>query len=139
MSSEQNKAVIRRFIDEVFNSGNVIAIDELVADNVVDHVIIPGLAPGKEGFKQRAAFLLQAFPDLRITIEDQLEEDGKVVGRYTVRGTHKGDFMGIPATGKSIQIGAMDVIRVKDGQMVEHWGQFDMLGMFQQLGLAPSP
>ena len=139
MSAEQNKALIRRFVDEVFNRGRSEAIDELVAPDAVDHAALPGMPPGREGIKLRAAMIRSAFPDFHIIVEDQVAEGDRVAGRYTMRGTHQGELMGIPPTGKPVSISAMDVIRVGDGRLVEHWGQIDMLGMMQQLGVVPAP
>jgi steroid delta-isomerase-like uncharacterized protein len=139
VSVEQNKALIRRFVDEIFNQGRIEAIDELVAPDAVDHAALPGMPPGREGIKRRAAMIRSAFPDFQIIVEDQVAEGDRVAGRYTMRGTHQGDLMGIPPTGKPVSIIAMDVIRVRDGRLVEHWGQIDMLGMMQQLGVVPAP
>ena len=103
MQTEQNKALYRQFVEEVFNRGNTSAIDELVAPDFVEHEELPpGVPSGREGVKQLSIMLRSAFPDLKATIDDILAEGDKVAARMTWRGTHKGEFMGIPPTGKSV-------------------------------------
>ncbi len=138
MSTEQNKAVARRWYEEGSNKQNVAVIDELFTAGFVTHnPVIPG--GNREGFKQfvASADLL----DLRTTVEDMIAEGDKVVARFVVQGTPQGDFMGIPATGKSFTMTAIDILRFEDGKIAEHWLESDQLGMLQQLGaiLAPSP
>ncbi len=137
--SEENKEVIRRFFEEVWNKKNLAAIDELVAADQVDHELPPGLPPGREGAKAFISMYLGAFPDLEMTIEDMLAEGDKVSTRWSATGTHSGDLMGIPATGKQVTVTGLDINRVSGGKSVEHWGQFDQMGMMQQLGLVPGP
>jgi steroid delta-isomerase-like uncharacterized protein len=140
MSTEQNKAVYRRFMEEVVNQGNLAVVDELVAVDVVEHEELPpGYPQGREGVKQFFAMLRTAFPDLQATIEDLIAEGDKVVGRGTWSGSHRGQFMDIPPTGKRVSFGVMDIGRIADGKIVEHWGQTDMLGLLQQLGVVPLP
>ena len=137
--TEDNKALNRRFVEEVINQGNTDAIDELIDPGVVDHAAPPGFPTGREGAKQFAAMMRSAFPDLHLTIEDMIAEGDKVVMRSTWSGTHEGEFMGIPATGRQVTVSAIDITRVADGRMVEHWEQFDALGLMQQLGVVPPP
>jgi steroid delta-isomerase-like uncharacterized protein len=140
MSIEQNKASLRRMLEEVLNHGNISLIDELVAPDFVEHEELPpGIPPGREAVKQLFTMLRGGFPDLKATIDDVIAEGDKVVARSTWSGTHKGEFMGIPPTGKRISIGVIDIVRYADGKMVEHWGQMDNLSMLQQLGVAPAP
>jgi steroid delta-isomerase-like uncharacterized protein len=135
--TEDNKALNRRFVEEVINQGNTDAIDELIDPGVVDHAAPPGFPTGREGAKQFAAMMRSAFPDLHLTIEDMIAEGDKVVMRSTWSGTHEGEFMGIPATGRRVTVSAIDISRVADGRMVEHWEQSDALGLMQQLGVVP--
>jgi steroid delta-isomerase-like uncharacterized protein len=139
MSGEEYKAVVRRFIDEVWNGNVIDVIDEIIAPDAVDHNPNPGQAPGSAGVKQVVSMFRAAFPDLRMELHDQIAEGDKVVSRWTISGTHQGAFAGIPATGKPVAMSGIDVIRVTDGKMVEHWLAIDQLGMLQQLGVVPTP
>jgi steroid delta-isomerase-like uncharacterized protein len=93
----------------------------------------------RDAQKQRIRALRNAFPDLRLTIDDLIAQGEKVVFRLTVHGTHQGTFMGIPPTGKNVSISAIDIVRFVDDQIVEHWGLMDSLGLMQQLGVMPKP
>ena len=137
--SEENKAVIRRFYEEVWNEKNLDAIDELIAADHVDHTLPPGLPPGREGVKAFVSMYLSAFPDTKMTIEDIVAEGDKVVTRWTATATHTGELMGIPATGKQVTVTGLDINRYSGGKSVEHWGKFDQMGMMQQLGVIPAP
>jgi steroid delta-isomerase-like uncharacterized protein len=138
MSAEQNKAVVRRFIDEVISGGNVDLIDELVAPDYVYHG--PGMeVPGPEGLKQVFTMLRTAFPDWSESVEELIAEGDRVVFRVTGRGTHRGDFMGVPPTGKAVTMPGIDIVRIVDGRLAEHWAQFDQIGMMRQLGVMPAP
>lgn len=137
--SEENKAVSRRVLEESFNQGNLAVIDELVSADYVDHDLPPGLPDGPEGFKQLVAMYRAAFPDVQMAIEDVVAEGDKVVIRWTARGTHQGELMGIPPTNKQVTVTGIDINRLAGGKMAEHWGNFDQMGMMQQLGVIPSP
>lgn len=138
--SEENKAIVRRFYEEFANQGILSVAEELVAPDFVDHNPPgPDFAPGLEGLKQVFTMFRSAFPDMILTVEDQIAEGDKVVTRLTSRGTHKGELMGVPPTGKTITIGLIDIFRVEGGQLAEHWGESDTMGMMQQLGVVPSP
>jgi steroid delta-isomerase-like uncharacterized protein len=140
MAADQNKALVRRFIDELFNHGNTSAADEILAPDFVEREQLPpGIPKGREGVKVLATILRSAFPDLKATIEDTIAEGDKVVIRMTWSGTHKGEFMGVPATGKRVSIGVIDILRMDGGKCVEHWGQMDSMGMMQQIGAIPAP
>jgi predicted ester cyclase len=139
MSVEANKAVTRRIPLEVFNDGNLGAADEVIAADFTEHVPMPGAPPGLAGFKQYVTMLRAAFPDLRYTVEDEIGEGDRVVARMTVRGTHRGAFLGVPPTGKRVTWTEMHAGRVVEGKLVEHWGNADMLGLLQQLGAIPGP
>ena len=140
MSTEQNKASVRRLMEEVFNRGKTSLVDELFAPDFVEHEELPpGIPPGREAVKQLPAIFRSAFPDFKVTIDDVIAEGDKVAVRSTWSGTHKGEFMGIAPTGKSVSFGVFDIIRIAGGKFVEHWGQMDNLGMMQQLGVIPAP
>ncbi len=139
MSAEQNKATYRRFVDEVMHHGRLEVVDELIAPDAVDHAAMPGMPPGREGVKMRMAMLRTAFPDLHLTLDDQVAEGETLANRFTIRGTNSGTFMGMPATGKPVVVTGIDLIRWRDGQIAEHWVQLDMLGLLQQLGVIPTP
>ena len=134
--SEENKAAFRRVTD-VFSSGDFSAFDDLIAPDMVEHNPAPGQGPGPEGMKQMAGMFRTAFPDARITVEDLIAEGDKVVGRMSFTGTNTGEFMGAPATNKSVTIQEIHICRFSGGKMVEHWGLEDSMGMMQQLGLIP--
>jgi steroid delta-isomerase-like uncharacterized protein len=138
MSTEQNKDLVRRFYEEVWNKGNLTVADELMATDVVDHTAPPGLPPGLEGHKQLVIMFRTPFPDLDSTIEDQVAEGDTVVSRLIVRGTHKGEFFGVPPTGKQFTIASIDLDRLANGKIVEHWSIADQLGLMQQLGVIPA-
>ena len=135
--SEQNKATARRIFDEVASKGNLGVISELVASNHVYHSN-PQLS-GIDGQKKMVTMYRTAFPDLELTVEDQIAEGDKVVSRITIRGTHKGDLMGTPPTGKHVTITAISIMRFADNKVVEEWELVDEAGMMQQLGVAEAP
>jgi steroid delta-isomerase-like uncharacterized protein len=140
MSTEQNKALVRQMVEEIFNRGNLGRADEFLAPDFVEREELPpGIPRDREGVKQLTAMLRGAFPDFRATIDDMVAEGDKVVMRMTWRGTHKGEFMGIPPTGKSVSFGVIDIIRIAGGKFVEHWGQMDSMALMQQLGAMPAP
>jgi steroid delta-isomerase-like uncharacterized protein len=137
--SEENKALLRRFFED-YTRGDPSLVDELLAEDFVDHDPPgPNVPPGRKGVKQVMADRKSAFPDMKVTVDDQVAEDDKVVNRMTITGTHQGVFMGIPATGKSFSMQAVAIFRVRDGKITDRWGQADVMGMMQQLGAAPPP
>ncbi len=138
MSTEDNKVLMRRFLEEVFNKKNLAAIDEFIAPNQVDHTLPPFLPTTPEGTKRAIGMFLTAFPDVHLTVEDMVAEGDKVVTRYTSRGTQKGGFMGIPPTGKQMTVSSIIIARIADGKIVEEWGLDDQMGMLQQLGIIPT-
>jgi steroid delta-isomerase-like uncharacterized protein len=135
--SEENKALMRRFID-VYNARNVDIFDDLVAKDHVDHHIPPELPKGPEGVKVYFKELSTSFPDSRIKIEDMFAEGDKVAIRFVFAGTHQGELMGIPATGKQFSISGIAIGRFTGGQLVEWWENADSLSLMQQLGLIPA-
>ena len=138
MPGEENKAVLRQFSEEVWNKGNLAAIDQLVANEFTEHTPMPGFPPNREGYKQVVKAFRSAFPDMQVRLEDVLAEGDKVVGRWTLRGTHRGDLLGTPPSGKQVTVSGMDVVRTSGGKIVEHWGQHDNLGLLQQIGVVPT-
>ena len=135
---EENKSLVRRFFEE-WNKGNPDSLLELVAPDAVEHNLPAGVPQGHEGIKKELMMFMQAFPDMHFIIEDMIAEGDKVVCRITNTGTHKGEFMGLPATGKTMTITGIEIYRVANGKLVEHWGNQDDLGRLQQLGVIPIP
>ena len=138
MSLEENKALIRRFVEEVQNQHNLAAIDELYSPGFVDHSGNANV-PGIEGMKAFFSMMFAAFPDMHFTIRLQLAEGDQVMTYKTFHGTHQGHFLGIPPTGKQVAVDVIDILALKDGRITEHWTVSDMLGMLQQLGAIPAP
>ncbi len=128
---------MRRLYD-LLNAGDVDGFGDLLADDFVDHEELPGLAPTKEGVKAFFRMYIAAFPDLRMFAEDVLTSGEKVIARVRATGTHRGEFMGMSATGKAVDVQLIDIIRFgDDGLAYEHWGVFDSMTMMQQLGALP--
>lgn len=138
MSTEENKALSRQWREE-FDKGNWTVLDEFIAPNVVMHFAGSPEPLNREAMKQMLKMFYSAFPDMHHTFDDQIAEGDKVVLRLTFRGTHQGEFQGIPPTGKEIAITAIVVDRIVDGKMVEHWSNMDNLSLMQQLGVIPTP
>ena len=132
MSTEANKAVARRFIQEVFVQGSGEAVDEIVSQDFVPHSW-GAMPPGRESLKQAQKRVSQGLSDVSMTIEDMIAEGDKVAVRLTARGTHRGEFMGMKPTGKSYQISETHIVRIANGQVAEHWRDADMMGMMKQL------
>jgi steroid delta-isomerase-like uncharacterized protein len=139
MSGSDNKAVVRRYYDEVLNQRRVELLDELAVENYVEHDPFPGQGNGRADLKARVLLLLGAFNPLRFTIDDVIAEGDRVVVRWTNQGTQSGSFMGIPATGGDFSIAGVDIHMLRDGRLAEHWHVVDMLSQLQQLGLIPAP
>lgn len=137
MSTEHNKALVRRLFEESFTKGTDVG-DELLHPNYKNHDF-PAPAPGIEGWKMVNSMFRAAFPDMRVVIEDELAEGNKVAARGYFTGTHTGDFMGIPPTGKTIHAKYIDIWTVEDGKLKDNWIQMDMMGLMQQLGVIPTP
>jgi len=139
MSTEENKAVVRRFYEEVVNQKKRAALDEVFDPNLVDHFAPPGTPGGLEGARQTFDMFLTAFPDRHFTVEDLIAEGDRVAARVTMSGTQHGAFMGVPPTGKHVTITGLDINRFVGGKSVEHWVEMDTLGLMQQLGVIPAP
>jgi steroid delta-isomerase-like uncharacterized protein len=135
---EQNKQLIYRLPTEALNQGSLAAVDAVVAPDALDHSAPPGFPAGREGWKQYIPAFRKAFPDLHYTIEQEIAEGDRVVLHVVGRGTMKGDFMGMPASGKQATWTEIHIFRLKDGKAVEHWHTIDQMGMLQQLGFIPA-
>lgn len=139
MSIETNKAIVRRLFEEVLNKGNLAVADELVAADMMEHGNVAKAATGIETAKQVAIFCRNLFPDMHFAIEQMVAEEDKVTAYLTVTGSHQGNFMGMPPTGKQVSYLQIHILRIADGKMVEHWEVRDELTMLRQLGMAPTP
>jgi steroid delta-isomerase-like uncharacterized protein len=128
---------MRSFYEDVFSAGKLEKFGEYVSKDVKEHEEFSGLTPDFDGVKAFFATQRSAFPDTNVTVHEMLAEGDLVAARITVSGTHKGDFIGIPATGKTVDIEAMDIVRIKNGKIEEHWGLTDTVKMMQQLGVMP--
>ena len=137
--SEENKALIRRYFEEVWNKHNLDAIDEIYAPGYVNHDAPPGIPGDVEGLKALIGAYLSAFPDLKVTNDLLLADGDKVVVRNTATGTHTGQLMEIPATGKQIETHAIGIFGVSGGKIVESWVASDQMSLMQQLGVVPPP
>lgn len=132
--SEQNKTLVRRFYDEVFNSKRLSLVDELCAPGFVDHNPSPGQAPGAQGLKNWLQQFFHAFPDLKATVDEIVSERDIVVTRLTCKGTHKGTFMGAAPTGRTVRFTALDMVRIKDGRATEVWHEGNDAIVMMELG-----
>jgi predicted ester cyclase len=139
MSAEENKAIARRFLEDGINQSNETVFLELLDPDVVDHYAPPGLPPGSVGWNLNRKMFRSAFPDGRWIEEALMAEGDLVVGRYTFRGTHQGEFFGIPPTGRTVAVSNIHILRFEEGKIVEHWGNGDDLGMLHQLGALTPP
>jgi steroid delta-isomerase-like uncharacterized protein len=139
MSTEENKSVVQRSYDEFFNKANLEPVDQFHTGDFVGH--IPGLPPvqGLEALKYMASGYMHAFPDLHITVDDMIAEGDKVMTRVSWRGTQKGEFIGIPPTGKQVTVTGMYEYRIAGGKIAEWWDFSDNFGLMQQLGVVPAP
>lgn len=138
MSAQENKAIIYYGFDEAFNKGNLDILDEIFAPNCVGYdPTQPEEVRGPKSVKQIINGFRTAFPDIHVTIEDQIAEGDKVVSHWTIRGTHQGDFAGMPPTGKQVTVTAIVIDRFCDGKIIEYWAYRNDLGMLQQLGIIP--
>jgi steroid delta-isomerase-like uncharacterized protein len=138
-ASDANKELLQRFYDDVINGRNLDLIDELLSDDFVEHEEFPGIPPTRDGVKQAFAMFYAAFPDIHFRVDDIVAEGDVVAARVTITGTHQGEFMGIPATGRSVEVAAIDFVSFKDGKGTAHWGISDMVSLLQQLGVMPPP
>jgi steroid delta-isomerase-like uncharacterized protein len=138
MPAQDNKAAARRLVLEVFRDHALSLIDELLSKDYVDHSLPPDVPPNREGLRQVVEAMQRAFPDISYTIENEVAEGDLVAQRLLGKGTLRGEFMGMPATGKSAVWQEMHLHRfASDGKLAEHWGTSDDLSMLMQLGLCP--
>ena len=138
--SEENKEKARRFLEEAFNEGNFDVVDEIVASEYVLHdPASPEEIRGPEGIKGFVQMYRSAFPDTHIMVEDQIAEGDDVVTRWTGRGTHQGELLGVPPSGNRVEVSGITLDRISGGKFAESWTSYDALGMMQQIGAAPSP
>jgi steroid delta-isomerase-like uncharacterized protein len=137
--SEENKALARRVVEEVWNRGDVAVVDETFAADYIEHNPRPGQDVGLDGYKAGVTMMRSAFPDLRLDLQDVIAEGDRVALRYTLHGTHQGELMGLPASGNSVASDGMVFARVQDGRVVERWGVQDMLTLVQQIGAPAAP
>jgi steroid delta-isomerase-like uncharacterized protein len=137
---KKTKALARRFADDILNRGNVDVVDEIYTPDYVGHdPAMPEDVHGIEGAKENYNMILSAFPDIQITIEDQVAEGGTVVSRWTMRATHQGELMDIPPSGKRVEFMGVSISRIEGGKIVEDWDIYDALGMMQHIGAIPEP
>jgi steroid delta-isomerase-like uncharacterized protein len=129
------KTVVRRLYDDVVNAGNLDLMDELVADDFVEHEALPGMPSDREAPRKMFEMSRQAFPDFRMQVEDMIQEGDKVVARIRMLGTHEGEFMGVPASGNQIDVAAIDIMQVRGDQIIAHWGVTDIASMMEQMGV----
>ena len=140
MATEENKALVRRgyeALNELLRTGDATALEQLAAADFVDHNPSPGQGPGLQGVMQSFALFRSAFPDAQLRVEDMVAEGDRVATRLTFQGTHRGEFMGLAPTGQRVTQTGIDIVRVAGGKAVERWGNFDDLGLLQQLGASP--
>jgi predicted ester cyclase/ketosteroid isomerase-like protein len=133
---EQNKRVVRRLYEEVFSNWNLAVIDELISPEFVGHEMPPGTPPGPEGFRQFYAGIRDGLPDVQLTVEDMIGERDRVVVRWRGRATHRGPFLGIPATGGPVSLTGIAIYRLSNGKVVERWVEVDLLGVTAQMRAA---
>jgi steroid delta-isomerase-like uncharacterized protein len=139
MEDPMDHAATMKRLYDLINAGDIDGFGELLAEDFVEHEELPGLEPSKEGVKQLFHMYRAAFPDLRMDVQDVLVSGDKAVARVRATGTHQGEFLGMPATGKSVDVQLIDITRFGDDALArEHWGVFDSLAMLQQLGAMPA-
>jgi len=129
-----NKEFVRRFVEAAQTKHDLTAIDAMMSPDFVDHSVPPGLPPNREGVKMQFNAFFAALPDLHAVIHEQIAEGDKVMTRKSLRGTHRGELFGVPPTGNPISIEVIDILRMRDGQITDHWNLVDQLGLMRQLG-----
>jgi steroid delta-isomerase-like uncharacterized protein len=140
MSIEENKAVVRRFAEEILNEKKLDRADQIMAQDYIDHAAIPGQGPGLQEVKQKKwAMWVAAAPELRVRTDDMFAEGDRVAVRWTAEGTHQGQLMGVPPTGKQFRFTGLSIFRVTEGKIAEQWEGWDRLDLMRQLGVLPTP
>ncbi len=137
--SEQNKALVRRYYDQLWNKWDLGVADEIIASDIAFRGSLAMTVEGRDGFRRYVNIVRAAFPDFHNTLEDLIAEGDKVVARLTYRGTHRGEMFGLAPTGRQVVYTGVAVFRISDGQVVDGWVMGDMLGLMQQLGVIPMP
>jgi steroid delta-isomerase-like uncharacterized protein len=132
------KEMAERWYGEVVSGGKTELIDELCSPDFLDHDPLPGTSADLAGIKEFVAQIRAAFPNLQVTVDDLIGEGDRLAVRSTMRGTHEGDFMGIPASGKKVEVSNYDFVRFENDQAAEHWGVIDSAALMEQLGMAPA-
>jgi steroid delta-isomerase-like uncharacterized protein len=135
--SEGNKIIVRRMTEEVWSKGNLDTVDELVASDVVIDLVPPDFPPGREGMKLSVGMYRSAFPDLQVTSDFEIAEGDRVAQHWTSRGTHRGELMGIPASGTKVTFNGVSIYRIRGGKITKVWGAADQLGVMRQIGAVP--
>lgn len=135
--TQNNSAIVRRFVDEVINQGKMGSAEEFVWEDVVEQVPLPGQGPGLEGLKDVLRGMRSAFPDIDFSIKEQVCEGDKVVSRFEWTGTHKAEFMGVPATGRQVRVWGVVIDRLEAGRIKDTRILMDALGLMMQLGALP--
>ncbi len=137
--SQDNATIVRRFVDEVITQGNIEAAAQYVWEDVIEQVPLPGQGPGLEGLKDILRAMRAGFPDIVFSIQEQVAERDKVASRFEWTGTHKGEFLGIPATGRTVRVWGMVIDRLQDGRIKDTRILMDTFGLLGQLGVLPPP
>ena len=138
MSAGANTSVVRRYLEEVWDKNNPAAIDAFLAPQYRRYVSATGAPLTRDGQKQRLATFRTAFPDMQLTLEEMLTDGDRVAFRSTLRGTHRGNFLAIPPTGRAVTVSLIDMMRIEQGQIIEHWGGPDLFDLLQQVGASMS-
>jgi len=136
---QDSKTLLRRYYDEVFNQRRPALVDQLAVEDYVEHDPFPGQGDGRADLRARVQLILDGMNPLRFEIEDVVEEGDRIVVRWVQQGVQSGPFMGIPPTGRSYTLAGIDIHRMRDGLMAEHWHVVDLFGLLQQLGAIPAP
>jgi steroid delta-isomerase-like uncharacterized protein len=137
--SRDNATIVRRFVDEVITQGNIEAAAQYVWEDVIEQVPLPGQGPGLDGLKDILRAMRAGFPDIVFSIQEQVAERDKVASRFEWTGTHRGEFLGIPATGRAVRVWGMVIDRLEDGRIKDTRIIMDTFGLLGQLGVLPSP
>jgi steroid delta-isomerase-like uncharacterized protein len=136
MQAEESVDRVRSIWEEVWNRGRLEAVDDILTDDYVGHIpAVPAPVRGRDGFKQLVVAYRTAYPDVHVTVEDMIVGRDRVVVRWTSHGTNTGEFMGMPATGRSVDVDGISIFRIRDARVAEEWEGFDTLAMMQQLGV----
>ena len=136
---DQNKRLVRRLYDELFFKWNFAVVDELISPDFIGHEMPPGMPHGPEGIRQFYGGIRAGLPDVQLTVEDMIAERDRVVVRWRARATHRGVFLGVPATGKAVSFTGVAIYRLSKGKIVERWVEVDLLGLSQQLHATSAP